>query len=151
MAAAYFISQLYCPIGMSPMGSSGGFHFPWREPAATVVLPNLWCMLGVLVLPSSTKLWQMNYTIFNVGTDVNACSFTQGCMDTVRESALKVDWQKNPLLQPQHAGSMLYQLSYNPDRDKKSKCLNDSQSSAKLKKITLQLCLLRTHQPHRAY
>ena len=45
------------------------------------------------------------------------------CVDTVRESALKVDWEKNPLLLqgesnlPQwHAGLTLHQLSYLPCR-----------------------------------
>ena len=33
----------------------------------------------------------MDYGIFNVHTDVNACDCTRGCTDTVRESALKVD------------------------------------------------------------
>ena len=33
----------------------------------------------------------MDYKIFNMCTDVNACDCTQGCTDTVRESALKVD------------------------------------------------------------
>ena len=31
-------------------------------------------------------------------TDVNACDCARGCTDTVREPALKVDWEKNPLL-----------------------------------------------------
>ena len=39
----------------------------------------------------------MDYVIFNVYTDVNACNCTRGCTDTVRESALKVDLEKNPL------------------------------------------------------
>ena len=33
----------------------------------------------------------MDYGIFNVRTDVNACDCIRGCTDTVRESALKVD------------------------------------------------------------
>ena len=33
----------------------------------------------------------MDYRIFNVRTDVNACSCTRGCTDAVRESALRVD------------------------------------------------------------
>ena len=39
----------------------------------------------------------MDYGIFNVLTDVNACGCTRGCTDIVRESAQKVDWEKNPL------------------------------------------------------
>ena len=52
-------------------------------------------------------------------TDVNACACTPGCTDTERESALKVDpGRKIPChmgdrnLRWQHAGPMLYQLSY---------------------------------------
>ena len=33
----------------------------------------------------------IDYKIFNVRTDVNACDCTRVCTDTVRESALKVD------------------------------------------------------------
>ena len=33
----------------------------------------------------------MDYGIFNMRTDVNACDCARGCTDTVRESALKVD------------------------------------------------------------
>ena len=33
----------------------------------------------------------MNYRIFKVRTDVNACHCTRGCKDTMRESALKED------------------------------------------------------------
>ena len=61
----------------------------------------------------------MDCRIFNVRTDVNACSCTWGCMDTIRESALKVDsGRKIPYrtresnLRQRRAGPMLYQLSY---------------------------------------
>ena len=61
----------------------------------------------------------MDYMIFNVHMNVNACDCTYGCMDTIRESALKVDCgRKIPCctresnLCQQHAGSTLYQLSY---------------------------------------
>ena len=62
----------------------------------------------------------MDYAIFNVHTDVNACDCTRGCADTVRESALKVDsGGKNP---SPHQGMepvnrtcpTLYQPSYMP-------------------------------------
>ena len=64
----------------------------------------------------------MDYGIFNVRTDVNACDCTQECADTVRESALKVDSgrKKNPCrtgesnLRRQRADPTLYQLSYIP-------------------------------------
>ena len=59
--------------------------------------------------------------MFNVRTDVNACDCTRGCMDTVRESDLKVDSGREfpcrtgeSNLPRQRAGSTLYQLSYIP-------------------------------------
>ena len=66
----------------------------------------------------------MDYGIFNVRTDVNACDCTQGCTDTVRGSALKVDFgRKNPCrtgesnLRRRRAGPMLYQPSYTPTQN----------------------------------
>ena len=68
----------------------------------------------------------MDYGIYNVRTDVNACNFTGGRTDTVRESALKVDsGRKIPCrtgelnLRQQCADPMLYQLSYLPTLKKK--------------------------------
>ena len=61
------------------------------------------------------------FGIFNVGTDVNACDYTRGCSDNVRESALKVDsGRKIPCrtgewnLPQRRAGPTLCQLSYIP-------------------------------------
>ena len=63
----------------------------------------------------------MDYGIFNVRTNLNACNCTRGCTDTVEKSALKVDsGRKVPCctgesnLCWQRAGPMLYQLSYIP-------------------------------------
>ena len=44
-----YLLQLYRPNGISSMGNLGCFS--WGKPAVTVELPNLWCMLGVLVFP----------------------------------------------------------------------------------------------------
>ena len=61
----------------------------------------------------------MDYGIFNVHTDVNACDCIWECTDTIRESALKVDSGRKTLCSIgesnqcwQRAGLMLYQLSY---------------------------------------
>ena len=58
----------------------------------------------------------MDYGIFNVHTDVNACDCTQGCTDTVRESALGVDSGRKISCCTgklnMRAGPMCYQLSY---------------------------------------
>ena len=63
----------------------------------------------------------MDYGIFNVCTDVNACNCMWGCPDTVRESALQVDSERKILYCTREsnlcwwrAGPMLYQLSYIP-------------------------------------
>ena len=63
----------------------------------------------------------MDYRIFNVRIDVNACGCTRGCTDSERESVLKVDsGRKIPCrteesnLHRRCAGPMLYQLSYIP-------------------------------------
>ena len=61
----------------------------------------------------------MDYGIFNVQTDVNACDYTRGCTDTVRESALKVDSRRkipcctgDSNLRQRRGGPALCQLSY---------------------------------------
>ena len=64
----------------------------------------------------------MDYMIFNVHTDINACDCTRGCTDTVNETALKVDCGRKKILcrsgesnlHQRSAGPMLYQLSYLP-------------------------------------
>ena len=63
----------------------------------------------------------MDYGIFKVRTDVNACDCTRVCTDTIREAALKFDsGRKIPCrtgesnLLRQRAGPALYQLSYIP-------------------------------------
>ena len=63
----------------------------------------------------------MDFGIFNVHTVVNACNYTQGFTDTVRESALKVDsGRKIPCctresnLCWERACPLLYQLNYIP-------------------------------------
>ena len=58
----------------------------------------------------------MDYGIFNVHADVNECDCTQGCTDTVRESALKVESGRKISLAPPGnrtcVDSMLYPLPY---------------------------------------
>ena len=63
----------------------------------------------------------MDYGIFSVRTDVNACDYTQGCTVTARESALKVDSRTKILCRTEEsnlrhrlAGPTLCQLSYIP-------------------------------------
>ena len=40
----------------------------------------------------------MDYGIFNMCTDVNACNCTWGCVDTIRVCTESWLWEKNPLL-----------------------------------------------------
>ena len=63
----------------------------------------------------------MDYRIFNVRTDVNACDCTRGCTDTERESALKVESRRKISCRTGEsdlcrwrAGPMLCQLSFVP-------------------------------------
>ena len=63
----------------------------------------------------------MDYGILNVRTNVITCDCARGCMDIVRESALKADsGRKIPCrtresnLRRRRTGPMLYQLSYIP-------------------------------------
>ena len=73
----------------------------------------------------NTSNSDMVHGIFNVHMDTNACDCTQGCVDTVRESALKADsGSKIPCcnggsnLPQRRAGPTLYQLSYIPAQHK---------------------------------
>ena len=47
----------------------------------------------VVFLCVSASVWD-----FNMHTDVDNATAYRGCMDTVKESALEDDWEKNPLL-----------------------------------------------------
>ena len=47
-AVTFFFLQLYCPTGIPPMGNSGCFS-PGKASCDRVALPNLLCILGVLV------------------------------------------------------------------------------------------------------
>ena len=65
----------------------------------------------------------MDYGISNMRTNVNACDCTRGHMDTVRESALKVDAGRKVSchfrelnLHQKPAGPMLYPLGHIPTR-----------------------------------
>ena len=62
----------------------------------------------------------MDYRIFNLCTNVDACDCTRGCTDTVRECTESCLWEKischtgEPNLPQRRAGTTLYQLSYIP-------------------------------------
>ena len=77
---------------------------------------------AVLSIPNKQCMQYFHVPVLGMGTDVKMHAVAhEGCMDTVRESALKVDsGRKIPCrtgelnLHRQHAGPMLYQLSYIP-------------------------------------
>ena len=69
----------------------------------------------------------MDYGIFHVRTDLNACDCKWGCADTISESALNVDSRRKILCRTgetnlcrQRAGPMLYQLSHIPSPQQQS-------------------------------
>ena len=100
------MGNLGCIPGESQLGQS-------RYPA----YDTCWVCLCFYNPPNS----DMDYRIFNVRTDVNACDCARGCTDTVRESALNVDsGRKIPCrtgesnLRQRRAGPKAYQLSYIP-------------------------------------
>ena len=100
------------------MGYSG--CFPLGKPAATQPTVHAACF-RVSLIQQTTANSDTDCRIFNVHTDVTACDCTQGCTDTVRESALKVgSGRKIPSrtgesnLPQRRAGPELYPLSYIP-------------------------------------
>ena len=109
--------QLYCPSGISPMGNSG--CLPRGKPVATESrYPSYGACWVFLIFPANSD---MVFRIFNLCTNVNACGCTQGCTDTVRESAPKAASGRKischtgePNLPQRRAGTTLYQLSYIP-------------------------------------
>ena len=89
--------QLFCPKWDFSHGKFGWLS-PGKASCDRVKLPYLRCILGVLEFHNPPKS-EMDYMIFNVDTDVNACDCIRGCTDTIRESALKFWlWEKHPLL-----------------------------------------------------
>ena len=92
----FYFLQLYCSNGISLIGNSG--CLPRGKPAAIELRYStygacwvFWCLHN----PSNSA---MDYGIFNVRTDVNACDCTRGCTDTLKEPAMKVtSGRKNPL------------------------------------------------------
>ena len=112
-------AQLYCSNGISPMENSG--CFPRGKPAETESRNptyGAWWVFYCFYNPPNSD---MDYRIFNVRTNVNACDCAWGCANTERESALKVDSGRKILcrtgesnLFQRRAGPTLYQLSYIP-------------------------------------
>ena len=114
-------SKISTGLWLNCIFSHGKFGLPSPGKASwnRVALPNLRCMLGVY-FPNPPNS-DMDYGIFNVHTDVNACDCTRGCTDILRGYALKIDSTRIILCRTEEsnlrrrlAGSMLYQLNYIP-------------------------------------
>lgn len=75
---------------ITPMRNLG--RLPLGRPAATVTLPKLQCMLGILLL-SVSIIYCFQYTDLECVHRCNLMHMTahRGCMVTVRQSALKAD------------------------------------------------------------
>ena len=110
----FYFNNFIVPMGFLPWGIRAVFprEGQLRQSHATQPAVHAGCFHNP---PNS----YMDYRIFNMCIDVNACDYTRGCMDTVRESMLKVDsGRKIPCrtrelnLHWQCAGLMLYHLSY---------------------------------------
>ena len=111
------------------MGNSG--RFPRGKPAATESRYPAYGACWVFQCLHNPPNSDLDYRIFNVRTNVDACDCTRGGTDTVRESALKADsGRKIPCrtgesnLPQRRAGPMFYQLSYilTPIMSVMSKC-----------------------------
>ena len=95
--------------------------FRGKPAAAESRYPTYRCILGVLVFQNQPNS-DMDYRIFNVCTDGNACDCTRGCTDIrKRVSTESLLWDKIPCrtgelnLRQRHDGPRLYQLSYIPN------------------------------------
>ena len=85
----FFFLQIYFYVWISPMGNLD--CFPQGKPAATESCYPTNCVCWVLWCFHDPLNSNMDYRIINMRRDINACDCTCRCMDTVRESALKVD------------------------------------------------------------
>ena len=86
----YFLKKILFTTVLSQWDFSHGKFGLWSSRKAScdrVMLPNLWCMLGIWVFHNPLNS-DMDYGMFNVLTDGSACHCTRRCMEAVRESAL---------------------------------------------------------------
>ena len=74
------VLQMNCPNGISPIGNPG--CFPREKPAATESRYPTYGACWVFQCFHNPPNSDMNYRIFNVRTDVNACDCKRGCTDT---------------------------------------------------------------------
>ena len=87
--------KMYYPNGISPMRNLACFL--WGKPAATESRYPTFSACWVFQCFQNPPNSDMDYRIFNMGTDVNARNCTWRFMDTIRDSALKVDYGEKSL------------------------------------------------------
>ena len=91
--------------------------FPGKASCDRVALPDLRCMLGVLLFLANSD---MDYRVFSVRTDANACGCTRGVRTPLECLHRKLAQRKIPCrtgesnLPNRRAGLTLYQLGYVP-------------------------------------
>ena len=108
--------QLHCQNGISPIRNSGSFL--WGKPAVTELHNQIHSACWVFYCFNNPPNSDMNYTILNARTDVNARDCTQGCTEnlhwklTLKEKIPCHTRESKQRRWP--ARSMLYQLSYIP-------------------------------------
>ena len=111
---SFFFTFYNCIVPMDFSHGKFGLLFPGesqlRQSRATQPTVHTGCLIIHNPLNSD-----MDYGIFNVRTDVNACDCARGCTDTVREPVLKVDSRRKITcrtgesnLRRRRAGPMLY-------------------------------------------
>ena len=72
--------------------------FPWRKPAATESRYPTYGAYWVFKCFHNPSNSDMDYGMFNVHTNVNACDCTRGCTDTRKRVCTESwHWEKNPL------------------------------------------------------
>ena len=86
----FFFYNCIFLLGFLPSEIRVAFHgeSQLRQSRATQPKVHAGCFSVSIINPTNSD---MNYRVFNVRTDANACDCTRGCTDTIRESALKVD------------------------------------------------------------
>ena len=135
--------QLHCPNGISPIGNRVVLpgESQLRQSRATQPTYGACWVFKCFHNPPNSD---MDYRIFNVHMEANACGCTR---DTVRESALKVDSGRNipcrtgeSNLRQRRAGPMFYQMSYIPARRTKDLPHRTETSSISLRSRGHRFC-----------
>ena len=115
----FFVYNSIVPMGFLPWEIQ--VAFPGESQPQQIHTTQCMVYAGCLSVSIIHQTLDMDYSIFNMHTDVNTCDCARGCADTLRESALKVYsgrkircHTEESNLHQQCANPRLYQLSYIP-------------------------------------